>query len=108
MGGCYKGLAKQEQIIPLHAHSLVTCVRSIVIIKVIPIKNPSSFNQDSETTEHYMPGVPAQGSSMCAKLHHSDLQCVWCVRVFAWRAHRVWRLNNSKSDVMAPVDESTL
>ena len=78
MGGCYRGLAKQEQIIPLHAHSLVTCVRSIVIIKVIPIKNSSSLKQDSETSEHYMPGVPAQGNSICAKLHHRDLQCV-CV-----------------------------
>ena len=75
-----------EQMILQHAHSLVACILSIVIIfKVATIKNPSRLNQDSDTTEHDMPRVPAQGSSKCVSIH-KDLQymraCMHaCVRV---------------------------
>ena len=57
----------------LHAHSLIACILSISIIsKVVAIKDPSRLNQDSETSEHYMPGIPAQGSTTCITLQ-SDL-----------------------------------
>ena len=54
----------------LHAHSLVAYILSISIIsKVFAIKDLSRLNQDSETSEHDMPGIPAQGSTTCITLH---------------------------------------
>ena len=46
-------------------HSLVANVLPIVISKVVTIKDPSRLNEDSNTSEHHVPGVPAhmQGST---------------------------------------------
>ena len=59
----------------MHTHSLVANVLAIVIIsKVVTIKDPPRLDQDSETSEHHMPGVPAhrQGSTTT----HMDMCCV--------------------------------
>ena len=49
----------------LHVHSLVAYVLPIIVIsKVFAIEDPSKLNQNSETSEHHMPGVPAQGSTV--------------------------------------------
>ena len=48
----------------LHAHSLVAHIYPITVCTKV-VKEPSRFNEDSETSEHHMPGVPAQGSRMC-------------------------------------------
>ena len=63
-----KVLSKNLQMISLQVHSLVACILSIIVItKVVTIKDPSSLNQDPKTSEHHMPGIPAQDSiNTCA------------------------------------------
>ena len=41
----------------LHAHSLVAHIHPIIVIK--EVKDSSRLNEDSETSEHHMPWVPA-------------------------------------------------
>ena len=53
----------------LHAHLLVAYILSVIVISKVVSKDPSRLNQDSETSEHNIPGVPAQGSSTCITLH---------------------------------------
>ena len=45
----------------LHAHSLVADVIPFSIICIVVINNSSRLKQNSETSEHHIPGVPAQG-----------------------------------------------
>ena len=65
----------------LQAHSLVANVLSFIIIsKVATTKDISRLNQDSDTSEHHMPRVPAQDGTtymymcMCAHLHMYHMQ----------------------------------
>ena len=51
-------------MISLHVHSLVAYVLPIIIhSKVVTTMEISSLNKDSQSSEHHMPGVPAQGST---------------------------------------------
>ena len=53
-------MTRTDKVHCMHTHSLVAYVLAIVIIsKVVATEDPSRLDQDSETSEHYMPGVPA-------------------------------------------------
>ena len=57
----------------MHKPSLVACIFSTIFIisKVITIEDPSGLNQNSNASEHHMPGVPVQGSiSTCGHTVH--------------------------------------
>ena len=86
-------------------HSLVADILSINISsKVSAIEDPSGFNQDSNTSECHIPGVPAQ-----IKAAHVTLWDKLLVNITRdCAAHKVSRLNNSKSDVMTPFDMLTV
>ena len=53
----------------LHVHSLVAYILSIIVISKVISKDPSRLNQNSETSEHNIPGIPAQDSTTCTTLH---------------------------------------
>ena len=134
-GGPHKRV-KQDQMMPLLTHSLVAYVLPFIVCsKVVTTKDISRLRQGSDTSEHHMPGVPAQGGTLCISLcrtllcvcvcvcvHVRVCMCVYlCVCVCACvcvsmcvhacitcTAHRVCRLNTSKSDVMSPVDMLTV
>ena len=91
----------------LQAHSLVANVLPFIIIsKVATTKDVPGLSQDSDTSEHYMPRVPAQSGItymyMCVCVCVHICTCITC------RAHRVSKLKTSISDEMSPVDMSML
>ena len=90
----------------LCTHSLVAYILPIIINSKVGLpEDASTVNQDSETSEHHMPWVPAQDSTTHVDIYKSHL----CVDgevggSITCRAHRVCSSNLSKSDVMAPFD----
>ena len=63
-------------------HSLVANVLPIVIIsKVVTIKDPSRLKEDSNTSEHYMPGVPAHTQGSTENYMNVEYVCMMCVSV---------------------------
>ena len=60
--GRYKGKSRAADI--TETHSLIANVLPIIIIsKVFPFQQPSRLNEGSDTSEHHMPGVPAQSGT---------------------------------------------
>ena len=58
-------------------HSLVANVLPIVIIsKVVTIKDPSRLKEDSNTSEHHMPGVPAHTQGSTANYMNVEYVCM--------------------------------
>ena len=61
-------------------HSLVANVLPIVIIsKVVTIKDPSRLNEDPNTSEHHMPGVPAHTQGSTENYMNVVYVCMMCV-----------------------------
>ena len=103
----------------MHAHSLIVFVLLISIIgKLSSIKNPVRLKQALETSEYHAHSrdnytSPSQCMYImyvrvhaCYKYIYNILYvCVLCVCVSVrcvFSAHRVYSLNSSTSDVMAP------
>ena len=65
----------------LHAHSLVAYIETFTVIFKV-VKDPSRFNEDPETSEHHMPGIPAHR----AAAHVPLFTCMYtvCVHVLVF------------------------
>ena len=65
-GSLYNRARLERPVMSLHAYSLVANVLPFNISsKVVTIKDFSRLRQDSDTHEHDIPGVPAQGATTC-------------------------------------------